>query len=79
VDIPFAFHNLARPGVEMFTGDGTDRVAVADAYSAAVLQFARDGAVSWPQYEVTGRSVQRFDTTCEVLDDPESELRQLWT
>lgn len=78
VDIPFAFHNLTRPGVEMFTGDGADRAAVADAYSTAVLQFARDGAVSWPQYDLVDRPVQRFDTTCEVLHDPEAELRALW-
>lgn len=78
VDIPFAFHNLTRPGVEMFTGSGDDRVAVADAYSSAVLAFARTGAADWPAYDPATRAVQRFDSRSELLHDPEPALRACW-
>jgi carboxylesterase type B len=43
VDVPFVFHNLDRPGVPAFTGDGDDRARVAEEVAGAVLQFASDG------------------------------------
>ena len=78
VDIAFVFHNLAAMGVEQFTGDGADRVAVSDAYSAAVLAFARDEDPGWPQYDLDRRATQRIDVVSETVDDPEGELRRLW-
>jgi para-nitrobenzyl esterase len=79
IDIPFAFHNLSRPGVEMFTGDGDDRAGVADVMSSAVLSFAVTGAAPWPEYDLDTRPVQRIDVTPELLHDPEAELRALWS
>lgn len=79
IDIPFAFHNLSRPGVEMFTGAGTDREAVAEVMSSAVLSFAVTGAAPWPEYELDTRPVQRIDTVAELLHDPEAEIRALWS
>ena len=78
MDIPFGFHNLDRKGVPQFTGDGDDRVPVADAYSGAVLDLARTGAVAWPAYDTTTRSTMVFDVVSHVVDDPEAAIRELW-
>jgi para-nitrobenzyl esterase len=78
MDIPFTFHNLHRKGVATFTGDGDDRVPVADACSAAVLDLARTGAVGWPAYDTTTRPTMVFDVASHVVDDPEAPIRELW-
>ena len=78
IDVPFTFHTLDRNGVEMFTGTGTDRIAVADALSGAVLGFAATGQASWPTYHDATRAVQRFDEHSEILLDPDASLRLLW-
>ncbi len=79
MDIPFAFHNLHRKGVDQFTGDGADRGAVADSFSDSLTRFARDGVAPWPAYDLTHRSTLRVDTETSVANDPESELRELWS
>lgn len=78
MDIPFAFHNLHRKGVPQFTGDGPDRVPVADAYSTAVLELARSGSAGWPAYDTRRRATMVFDVNSRVVDDPEAEIRELW-
>jgi para-nitrobenzyl esterase len=78
LDIPFVFHNLHRAGVEMFTGDGDDRVPVADAYADALLGLARDGDPGWPQHDLATRPTMVFDVSSELQHDPEPELRELW-
>ena len=78
VDIPFAFHNLDAVGVDQLTGDSPERAAVADAYTAAILAFARTGDPGWPAWAPPRRAVRRFDVRSEVLDDPEAGLRELW-
>ncbi len=78
VDIPFAFDNLARPGAAQFTGDGADRQAIADQFSGAVLSFARTGDPGWPTYDTATRATQLIATEPEIVEDPESGLRELW-
>jgi para-nitrobenzyl esterase len=78
VDIPFTFDNLDATGVAQFTGDGSERAAVATAYSGAILAFARDGDPGWPRYRAPRRPVQRFGADPVVLDDPEPAVRELW-
>jgi para-nitrobenzyl esterase len=84
LEIPFVWDNLDAPGASMFTGDGDDRQAIADAMHAAWIAFARDrdpqhaALPSWPQYEPERRPTMRFDTTREVLDDPFGADRELW-
>jgi len=78
LDIPFAFHNLQQPGVEMFTGDGDDRFDVADALSAEILRFASTGSVDWPSHDTERRATWRVDRTCDVVVDPEAEIRRFW-
>ena len=78
VDVPFVFHNLDRPGVEVFTGDGDDRAPVADAVAGALLRFASDGKPGWNSYDLGDRATRRFDVDAETLLDPEPSLRELW-
>jgi para-nitrobenzyl esterase len=78
VDIPFVFHNLHRPGVQAFTGDGEDRFRVADEVAGAVLRFASDGKPGWDPYELGDRTTRRFAAESETLLDPEPSLRELW-
>jgi len=79
LDIPFVFHNLDAPGVELFTGSDPEREQIADRLSAEVLSFATTGEVSWPQYETTSRATLQVDKQNSLLKDPEPELRNIWT
>lgn len=79
LDIPFAFHNLDQPGVTQFTGDGGDRLEVANTYSDALVAFARSGEPGWPTFDLDTRSTLRIDAHTEVVPDPEAAIRELWT
>jgi para-nitrobenzyl esterase len=65
----------------MFTGEGPERQGIADVMHRAWIAFARDGdpnhagLPAWPQYDLERRATMRFDTTCEVVDDPAGEDR----
>jgi para-nitrobenzyl esterase len=78
LDIPFAFHNLDRPGVEMFTGDGPERTDVANEFAGALVAFARGDDLHWPRYDTTARPTRLVDVVSATVDDPECELRRLW-
>ncbi|MEY2422498.1 MAG: para-nitrobenzyl esterase [Acidimicrobiaceae bacterium] len=85
IDVPFAFDNLDRRGVNVLLGDITeDTHALARATSQAWLALARNGSPQhdeipeWPRYSATQRSVMELGTTRRVLDDPGSAERQLW-
>ncbi len=81
LEIPFVFDNLAH-GAEMFTGTGVERQALADAMHRAWIAFARTGdpnhkgLPAWPRYDLDRRAAMRFDSTCEVVDDPLGEDRR---
>lgn len=81
LDIPFAFHNLDRPGVEMFTGDDPARRAVADEFAGALVRFAHgdlDSGPGWNQYDTERRATRRIDVESLTIEDPEAELLSLW-
>ncbi len=78
IDIPFAFHNLDAPGVAMFLGGSPGATEAADAFSDALLSFARDGVPGWDRYSVDRRATMEFCATSGVIEDPERELRELW-
>jgi para-nitrobenzyl esterase len=81
LEIPFVFDNLARGGAEMLTGTGPERQGIADAMHRAWIAFARDGDPNhpglphWPAYDLERRATMRFDTSCEVVDDPGGDDR----
>ena len=78
IDVPFAFHNLNKKGVEAFTGESPERTQVADAYTEAITGLAVTGLAGWSQYDSKRRSTLRVDVVTAVVDDPEPEIRLLW-
>ncbi len=83
LEIPFVFDNLARGG--RFTGQGPERIALAENMSEAWLAFARDGVPgyhglpTWPTYDPETRATMIFDQTCRLENDPGGELRRAWS
>jgi para-nitrobenzyl esterase len=79
VEIPFAFDNLHRKGVELFLGEVDDDArATARAMSSAWLSFARTGDPEWPRYDVDRRATMNLCGRPEVIDDPGRADRELW-
>ncbi|MEO5680284.1 MAG: carboxylesterase family protein [Acidimicrobiales bacterium] len=79
LEIPFAFDNLAQPGIEMLTGGGDYLQVLADQMADAWLAFARHGDPGWPAYDpAADRRTMRFDLPPELLADPDPDLRQAW-
>jgi para-nitrobenzyl esterase len=79
LDIPFAFDNLDAPGGETFTGSDPGRYAIAHRFADELVGFAHHGHPSWAQYDSVSRPTLRIDTETELVNDPESEIRRLFT
>jgi len=86
IDVPFTFGNLDRRGVNMLLGEITDKTralerATADAWLAMAKNGSprHDGLPEWPAYTTAQRSVMELGTSRQVLDDPGSAERELWT
>jgi para-nitrobenzyl esterase len=81
VEIPFVFDNTDIPTV--MTKAPTAK-ALAAKTSDAWIAFARSGDPNhpglpkWPAYTPTERSTMVLDDTCQVVDDPGREARELW-
>ena len=78
LDIPFAFAHLDAPGVTMFTGEPPTREALAEAYSGALATFATTSTAPWEPFTLPERATWRFDDECELVLDPEPDLRAIW-
>jgi para-nitrobenzyl esterase len=82
LEIPFVFDQLDAPESKFFTGEGAERQGIADAMHYAWLALAKQGDPShpglpaWPAYDLVRRATMRFDTECELLDDPDGPTRQ---
>ncbi len=79
LDLPFAFGTLSARGVDLFTGLGDDRQNVAEQFSSALAAFARCGDPGWPCFDIDRRATQRIGPVPDVVDDPESTIRSLWS
>jgi carboxylesterase type B len=76
LEVAFVFDTL---GYETEPLGGTDPPQqLADTMHAAWVSFATSGEVSWPKYDLGRRATMRFDTTSEVVDNPQSAGRALW-
>ena len=73
------FHNLDAPKVELFTGDAPNRTIIAETFSSELLSFAKDTSVSWPEFDLDNRSTLQIDLDSKVINNPEPELRELWS
>ena len=78
LEIPFAFDNLDKAGVDIFLGPGDQPQHVADAMHAAWCAFINDGNPGWDRYTLERRSTMLFDDTCGAVDDPAAEERRAW-
>ena len=79
MDLPFMFNNLDKPNVELFAGTTPALQSISDNFTSELLQFAKNGLVSWPKYAISDRATLRIDQEVAVLYDPESEVRKLWS
>jgi para-nitrobenzyl esterase len=84
LEVPFAFNNLDRPGVDVFLGEGPTPQHVAEAMHGAWTSFIRTGNPNcralpdWPPYDTERRATMVFDDTSAVIDDPGGAERRLW-
>jgi para-nitrobenzyl esterase len=84
LEIPFAFDNLDRGGVDVFLGEGPPPQAVADVMHGAWTSFIRSGDPNcgalpdWPAYDTERRATMVFDNVSELVDDPSGAERQVW-
>jgi para-nitrobenzyl esterase len=84
LDIPFVFDNLARPGVNLFTGEPPGASELASRMHRSWLAFAstghpgHDDLPSWPRYDTDRRATMEFGEECRVLDDPMGVEREAW-
>ncbi|MDA1074370.1 MAG: carboxylesterase/lipase family protein [Proteobacteria bacterium] len=79
LEIPFAFDNLSRPGVDAFIGDGPLPQEVADVMHQTWIRFIREGNPGWQPYSEPDRVVMCFDTESELRNDPRAAERQAWS
>jgi para-nitrobenzyl esterase len=79
LDIPFAFDNLDAPGTELLTGDSPERQLLADRFSTEILHFAQHAHPSWEQFNTNSRPTLQLDSQTSLLQDPEPEIRHLFS
>jgi para-nitrobenzyl esterase len=84
LEIPFVFGTLTTPGVERFTGEGPDALALSERMQDAWLAFAKTGNPSteglgeWPAYDSTRRATMVLDASSRVEDAPLERERAYW-
>lgn len=78
LEIPFAFNNLDKTGVDIFLGEGPTPQGVADAMHAAWTQFIRSGDPGWQSYDSQDRATMCFDEQSTLQNDPNGTEREAW-
>lgn len=78
LEIPFAFNNLDRPGVDVFIGPGPRPDALAGTMHRAWTRFVHDLNPGWPTYEPATRATMRFDAESGIVHDPDGAARGAW-
>ncbi len=78
LEIPFAFDNLDKPGVDIFLGPGDKPQHVADVMHQHWIGFVRDLDPVWSPYTLDDREVMRYDDVSETVLDPDGEERSAW-
>ena len=78
LEIPFAFNNLDRAGVDVFIGPGPTPQQLASTMHDAWSTFIKNGTLDWPSYTLAQRTTMVFDDTSATVDDPMSEERIIW-
>jgi para-nitrobenzyl esterase len=82
MEVPFVFDTLGVIGEAHRKPHAQD---LADRVSASWATFARTGnpghktISDWPTYTAGKRATMVFDDTCRVADDPDGEVRPVWS
>ena len=82
LEIGFAFDNTTK--VPAMSGGGPKAATLADKMSDGWIAFARSGDPTtpklprWPVYDGKTRATMVFNNKCEVVNDPDREIRRLW-
>jgi para-nitrobenzyl esterase len=85
MEIPFVFNTLDVGLSRAFTGDSPARQPLADLMHAAWAAFIRSGTPAiaslpaWPPYDLGRRATMIFGDVAHVVDDPQGQVRALWT
>ena len=80
-EIAMKFYNYDIPALE---GNGPGVAAASKNMSSYWTSFARhghpevQGLPAWPRYELEHRSTLLINTQCQLVNDPDSPIRQLW-
>ncbi len=80
-DISLVFYNYEFKDLQ---GAGPGLAEASKAMSSYFASFARNavptaaGQPQWPRYDTQNRSVMLLNSQCRVVNDPDSEERQLW-
>ena len=82
IEIPFVYDNMDVPTVDIVTGSGQERYALAGRMSRAWTTFARTGNPNvqglphWPAYSVDQRAVMVFNNECHLEVNPHVAERE---
>ena len=85
LEIPFVFGTLTTPGVEKFTGEGPEALALSEKMQDAWIAFARTGSPStealgeWPAYDAERRATMILGAETAVEDAPYEPERAHWS
>jgi len=78
LEIPFAFDNLDKAGVDIFLGPGDRPQHVADVMHKAWTRFIRDQDPGWGAYSLDERATMQFNEESESIIDPAGDERRAW-
>jgi carboxylesterase type B len=79
LEVPFVFDTV-NPEAPLFgplLGNDPPQ-GLAHTMHSAWVAFARTGDAGWPVYDLQRRATMRFDTSCQVVEDPRRWERNLW-
>jgi len=82
LEIPFVWNNMQK--AEAITGNDPQRYKLAQQMHQAWIAFAHHGdpnipeLQNWPQYDLENRATILFNTSNEVVNDPNSQERLKW-
>lgn len=84
LEIPFAWNSILNPKNDNLTGNDSRRYKLAKQMHAAWIAFAHRGDPNteelphWPKYDLESRATLLFNTTSEVVNDPDRQRRLSW-
>ena len=77
LEIGFVFDTLDAEWTDRLAGPNPPQ-SIADEMHRAWVAFAKTGEPGWGPYDAGRRTVMRFDTPSDVVEDPAGDERQLW-